>query len=292
MSQLSAVRIQWTMASGAALIGLFALGGQASPDELPRVGTSFTDCTGCPQMVVVPAGSFIMGSKMEEEAHNGDEEPTHRVTIAKPFAVGRFEITRGQYAAFVEATGHKTGDSCWVWIGTLFKNAKGKSFRDPGYQQADDHPVACVSWDDAQAYAEWLSAETHENYRLLSEAEWEYAARAGTTSAFATGDALLTKKQANFDADGTVQVGSYDANGFGLQDMHGNLWEWVQDCYADSYKDAPEDGSARKDNSDCKRVNRGGGWGDYPKYLRSASRKSDSPTGWFSVVGFRLARTL
>ena len=274
------------------MLSLSAFSGQAFTDELPKVGSSFTDCAGCPEMVVVPAGSFTMGSHVKEDGRLSDEEPTHRVTIAKPFAVGRFEITRGQYAAFVEATGHKTGDTCWIWIGTLYKNAKGKSFRDPGYEQGDDHPVACISWFDAQAYAAWLSAKTHQNYRLLSEAEWEYAARAGTTSAFVTGDAAMTKKQAHFDADGAVVVGKYDANGFGLKDMHGNLWEWVQDCYVDSYKNSPEDGSAVKDFAKCKRVTRGGGWGDFPKYLRSASRRWDTPSSWFSVVGFRLARTL
>jgi formylglycine-generating enzyme required for sulfatase activity len=291
MSQLSSALTQWTMASGAALIVLFAPGGHASPDELPKVGTSFTDCAGCPEMVVVPAGSFTMGSPTEEDGHHDDEEPAHRVTIAKPLAISRFEITRGQFLAFVEATGRETGNSCYVWRGEDLKNVKGKSFRDPGYQQTDDHPVACVSWTDVQAYAQWLSEKTHQNYRLLSEAEWEYAARAGTATAFATGD-TLTEKQANFNTSGTVKVGSYPANAFGLHDMHGNLWEWVQDCYVDSYKDSPIDGFPRKDSSGCKRVNRGGGWIDYPKFMRSASRKWDSPTDWFSVLGFRLARTI
>jgi formylglycine-generating enzyme required for sulfatase activity len=292
MCQASALHSQCVRAIGAVLIGLFAIAGQASPDELPSAGTAFTDCAGCPEMVVVPAGSFTMGSQEKEDGRHSDEEPLHAVTIAKPFAVSRLEITLGQYSAFVEATGHKAGDTCWIWVGTLYKNVKGKSFRDPGYEQADDHPVACISWYDAQAYAAWLSAETHQNYRLLSEAEWEYAARAGTASAFATGDVALTKKQAHFDAGGAVSVGNYDANGFGLQDMHGNVWEWVQDCYVDSYKNAPEDGSSIKDFDRCKRVNRGGGWGDYPKYLRSASRGWDTPSSWYSVVGFRLARTL
>lgn len=273
------------------MIGLFALGGRASVDELPKAGTSFTDCTGCPEMVVVPAGSFTMGSPREEEGHHNDEEPAHRVTIAKPLAISRFEITRGQFSAFADATGHKTGSSCYVWQGENLKNVKGKSFRDPGYKQTDDHPVACVSWPDVQAYARWLSEKTHQKYRLLSEAEWEYAARAGTTTVFATGDAL-TEKQANFNTSGTVKVGSYQANVFGLHDMHGNLWEWVQDCYVDNYNDSPIDGSANKDSSGCKRVNRGGGWIDYPKYMRSASRKWDSPADWFSVIGFSLARAI
>ena len=197
MPQLSAVPARWTIAGGVAFVVVVVLGGQAFPDELPRAGTSFTDCKGCPEMVVVPAGSYIMGSPMEEDGHHSDEEPAHRVTIAKPFAVGRLEITRGQFLAFVAATGRKPGLSCWVWHGEDLKNVKGKSYLDPGYQQTNDHPVACVSWIDAQAYAQWLSAKTHQNYRLLSEAEWEYAARAGTTTEFSTGD-TLTEKQANF----------------------------------------------------------------------------------------------
>jgi formylglycine-generating enzyme required for sulfatase activity len=233
-----------------------------------------------------------MGSKEKEDGRLDDEGPLHRVTIAKPFAVSRLEITLGQYSAFVEATGHMTGETCWIYIGTLYKHAQGKSFLDPGYQQAENSPVACISWYDAQAYAAWLSAETRQNYRLLSEAEWEYAARAGTTTAFATGDVTITKDQAHFDADGATSVGNYDANGFGLQDMHGNVCEWVQDCYVDSYTDAPQDGSAVKDYDKCKRVNRGGSWGDYPKYLRSASRRWDTPTSRYSMVGFRVARTL
>ena len=291
MPQSSAVHTQW-IASGAALIGLFAFCGQASAGDQPKVGTSFTDCAGCPEMVVVPAGRFTMGSQVNEDGHLSDEEPTHPVTIVKPFAVGRLEITLGQYKEFVEATGHKAGEACWIWIGAVYKYAEGKSFRDPGYQQGDDHPAACVSWYDAQAYAAWLSAKTHQNYRLLSEAEWEYVARAGTTSAFATTDTLLTKEKAHFDADGAVEVGKYDANGFGLKDMHGNVWEWVQDCYVDSYKGSSDDGSAVPEFDKCRRVNRGGGWGDYPKYLRSASRRWDNPASWFSVVGFRLARAL
>ncbi len=289
--QFSSALALWTIAGGAALVGFFALGGPAFPAELPRAGTSFTDCKSCPEMVVVPAGSFIMGSPLDEDGHHSDEEPAHRVTIAKPFAVGRFEITRGQFLTFVAATGHRPGNSCWVWHGEDLKNVKGNSFRDPGYLQTDDHPVACISWTDAQAYAHWLSAETHQDYHLLSEAEWEFAARAGTTTAFATGN-VLTEKQANFNTSGTVKVGSYAANAFGPQDMHGNLWEWVEDCYVDSYKGATTDGSTAEDRINCKRVSRGGGWVDYPKYLRSASRKWDSPASWFSVLGFRLARIL
>ena len=144
-----------------------------------------------------------------------DEGLQHRVTILKPFAVGKYEVTLGQYAEFIRETKHKAG-SCDVPI--------GKSWNDPGFEQSNDHPVVCVSWDDASNYAYWLSMKTGHEYRLLTEAEWEYAARAGTTMAYHFGRMLLGN-QANYDNnEGTVAVGSFPANAFGLHDMHGNGW--------------------------------------------------------------------
>ncbi len=158
-------------------------------EECLKPGDVFRDLPGGPEMVVVPAGTFTMGSRKDEEDRsaedNMDEDPLHDVTITMPFAVGKFEVTRGQFAAFVEATGHKTGASCYAWNGTEWKDTAGKSWRDPGFAQTDDHPVACLSWDDAKAYVAWLAKETGKAYRLLSEAEWEYAARAGTTGPYA-----------------------------------------------------------------------------------------------------------
>ena len=210
-----------------------------------EAGSVFRDCVQCPEMVVVPAGSFVMGSPSSEAGRNDDEGPQRRVTIGSAFAVGKHEVTRGEYGRFVSETGHSSGDSCWVFDGK-WKERSGYSWKDPGFDQSNDHPVACVSWNDAKRYVRWLSGKTGERYRLLSEAEWEYAARAGTTGPYHTGG-TISAGQANYgrNNDGTVPVGRYGSNGFGLHDMHGNVWEWVEDCWS----------------GDCgKRVLRGGSW--------------------------------
>ncbi len=280
---------------------------------VPGSGDSFRDkladgkpCPSCPEMVVLPAGTFTMGSPDNEEGRSSDEGPRHDVTIAVPFAVGRFEVTRGQYATFIKATGHKTADSCYVWNGTEWKDTPGKSWRDPGYQQSDDHPVACVSWDDAKAYVAWLANETGRGYRLLSEAEWEYAARAGSTTAYSWG-ATASHANANYGkfecCDGlatgkdkwvnTAPVGQFPANAFGLYDMHGNVWEWVEDCYEDSYSSAPKDGAARTTSGCNIRVIRGGSWiNSLPWILRAADRYRLRPGYRLVSYGFRVARTL
>ena len=161
------------------------------------------------------------------------------------------------------------------------------------YAQQADHPAAYVSWDDAQAYVAWLKEETgDQRYRLLSEAEWEYATRAETSSLYAFGD-TITKEQANFDSDGTVSVGSYDANGFGLYDVHGNVWEWVEDCWHPNYDGLPADGSAWEEPSCDDQVLRGGAWdSDDTSLLRSAQRGTGSKDEHFNNVGFRIARML
>jgi formylglycine-generating enzyme required for sulfatase activity len=262
-----------------ALMVTFALGmtGRVDAQDKLKPGDTFRDCEGCPEMVVVPAGSFMMGSPESEKDRENDEGPQHEVTVAKPFAVGRFEITRGQFEEFAKATDFKVDASC--------------SFRDPGVKQTDEHPVVCVSWDDTLTYARWLSTKTGHNYRQLTEAEWEYSARAGTTTAYATGK-TITKKQANFDSSGTVKVGQFAANRFGLYDMHGNVWEWIRDCYVNSYKDAPLDGSSIKDSNGCWRIARDGAWYGFPDWLRSANRYRYRPELRVNYLGFRLARTL
>ena len=255
------------------------------PQAGPAVGTVFRDCEGCPEMVVVPAGEYLMGSPTSEEGRADDEGPRHRVTIGEPFAVGVYEVTRGEYARFVAETGHATGDSCWTYESGEWKDRSGRSWRDPGFAQTDWHPAACVSWDDVQGYMRWLSKETGWEYRLLSESEWEYVARAGTTTPFHTGRTISTD-QANYDGnytygggregeyrERTVPVGSFGPNGFGLHDVHGNVWEWTQDCWNESYRGAPVDGSAWE-RGDCgRRVVRGGSWDDVPGNLRSADRR-------------------
>ncbi len=289
---------------GSALDPAFA-GQRAAGDE-------FTDCEDCPVMVAVPAGRFTMGSPKREKDRQEDEGPLRKVKIGKAFGVGKFEVTRGQYAAFVVDGGYAVADKCWTDEEAEGKERSDRSFRNPGYEQTDDDPVVCVSWDDAQAYVKWLSRKTGATYRLLSESEWEYAARAGSQTRFSFGDAdsqlcdvgngLDNTAAAKFPwltgnscTDGyayTAPVGSFAANDFALYDMHGNVWEWAEDCYHDSYRNAPLD-EASWTTGDCKyRVVRGGGSGGFPPILRSANRLRYSPNGRYDYLGFRVARTL
>ena len=245
----------------------------------PPPGTTFQDCAQCPEMVVVPSGSFMMGSPESEQARDDDEGPVHRVTIARPFAVGVYEVTFGEWDACVSGGGcggYRPDDKGW-----------GRGSR----------PVILVSKEDAKAYVEWLSRKTGEEYRLLSEAEWEYVARAGTTTRYWWGDAI-GRNRANCSGCGsrynlvTAPVGSFSANPFGLHDVHGNVWEWVEDCWNYRYRGAPSDGSAWQ-MGDCDvRVLRGGSWYNAPWSLRSAERIGDTSGPRDFLVGFRVARTL
>ncbi len=249
-----------------------------------QVGETFRDCATCPDMVVLPAGKFMMGSPKGERGRYVSEGPQHQVTIPKPFAVGKYEVTVGQYAEFVRETRHKTAN-CYY--------PQGASWHGPGFKQSNNNPVVCVSWYDASTYVNWLSAKTGHEYRLLTEAEWEYAARAGTTTAYHFGRTLLSN-QAQYKSQGTVAVGSFPANAFGLHDMHGNVWEWVEDCWHFYYTGAPTDGSAWL--SGCENVNkrgvRGGSWYLEPEELRSANRDRNDASGRGNNFGFRVARTL
>ena len=261
--------------------------------ELTRPGGRFRDdCAGCPQMVVIPAGSFMMGSPESEEGRDDDEGPEHQVEIGEPFAVGAYEVTRDEYGTFVSETGHAGGTSCWVYTGGEWKEREGADWRNPGYSQTGRDPVACVNWEDAQKYVEWLRGKTGEEYRLLSEAEWEYAARAGSGTRYSFGDDI-SPNDANYgNIRKTQPVGSYRANGYGLYDMHGNVWEWVEDCWNDNYEGAPTDGKAWKSGDCSRRVLRGGSWSDLPRGLRAAYRFGLGTGIRISVNGFRLARTL
>ena len=238
-------------------------------------GTTFRDCPECPEMVVVPAGRFLMGSPESEE-----ERPVHRVTIGYPFAVGMYEVTIEEWYACVAE-----GYCSW------FNERDDEDWR---------RPVIFVRWEEAQGYVRWLSGKTGEAYRLLSESEWEYVARAGTTTRYWWGDEI-GRNRANCDGCGsrwdnkrTAPVGSFSPNPFGLYDVHGNVWEWVEDCANESYHGAPTDGSAWEESGiptrgmRCPRVLRGGSWSSRPRNIRSASRL----WGFASSVGFRVARTL
>ena len=251
-----------------------------------RPSDSFRECDTCPEMVVVPAGSFMMGSPDDEKSRGKSEGPQHRVTFARSFAVGRFAVTFDEWDACVAdggCNGYAPDDGGW-----------GRGRR----------PVIYVSWDDANLYVAWLSRKTGKIYRLLSEAEREYVTRAGTTTPFWWGASISTR-QANYsddDAPGsgskeedpqrTLPVNSFQPNPWGLYQVHGNVSEWTQDCYHDGYAGAPSDGSAWTSGDCSHRVVRGGAWFDPPGNLRAASRGSDAATDWDGLEGFRLARTL
>jgi formylglycine-generating enzyme required for sulfatase activity len=266
----------------------------------------------CPEMVVIPAGSFSMGSpaggwfSSGEEGRTDVEGPQTEVRITRPFALGRHALTRGQFAAFVAATGYDMSGVASVYIGGALKHRADRGWRDPGFVQTDAHPVICVSWDDAQTYVGWLSERTGENYRLPTEAEWEYAARGGTTTPFWTG-ATISTSQANYDGNYTYGNGvkglyreqtvavddlSFPANPFGLFHILGNVQEWVQDKAAD-YTGAVRDGSiAVEEEGESRRMIRGGSWFHTPADLRSARRFAEDPDERLAFVGFRVARTL
>ena len=250
-----------------------------------QVGETFRECETCPEMVVLPAGKFTMGSPEGEKGRFDNEGPQHRVSIPKPFAVGKYEVTVGQYAEFVRETKHKT-ENC--------DYPEGHSWDDPSFKQTNNHPVVCVHWGDALAYTYWLSAKIGHEYRLLTEAEWEYAARAGRTTAYHFGHVLLSN-QAQYDNDGTVAVGGFPANVFGLYDMHGNVWEWVDGCWRGDYTGLTMSSELLIGCSDFGsdfRVLRGGSWYDGPEGLRSAVRVgSDAADRNYSFC-FRVARTL
>lgn len=233
-------------------------------------------CAACPEMVVLPRGEFVMGSPGSEAGHDGDESPQRAVTIDYGLAVGRYEVTWAEWNACVAdggCNGHRPSDLGW----------------DEGRR-----PVINVSWHDTQAYVAWLNSKVEGMpYRLLSEADWEYAAWAGTTTVYSTGE-TITARQANFGRNigRTVPVGSYAPNPFGLYDMHGNVWEWVADCRNNSHQGAPTDGSAWTTGNCSGRVGRGGSWDHSPQVLRSTGRVGLSPELRNYNIGFRLARTL
>ena len=293
--------------AGRALAGAVLVLMAGATDAQPA-GTTFRDCPECPEMVVVPSGRFQMGSPSSDKGRLDDEGPVHEVTIARPFAVGVNEVTRGEFARFAEATGRSTGNDCESYESGEWKARSGRHWRDPGFSQTDEHPVVCVRWNDAQAYVRWLSRETGEAYRLPSEAEWEYVARAGTKTARYWGEsesgqcryANGADASTDFDwrtgcNDGharTAPVGSYEANGYGLHDVLGNVWEWVEDCWNESYRGAPRDGSAWTSEECGRRVLRGGSWHVNPRHLRSADRARSYTSNRYIYAGFRVARTL
>jgi len=296
------------------------------PAGAPPAGAAFNDCPACPRMVVVPAGTFTMGSPASEPERAKNEDPQRTVSVPS-FAISETEVTRAQYAAFAKDTGRITGGGCNTVGQGEWNHDAGASWTDPRFPQGDDHPVVCVSWQDAEDYAAWLARKTGKDYRLPSESEWEYAARGGTTTAYFWGanvddgcgsanfgDRSLVRgvpgmlevvrkdlasghmraRLAGCDDGGvfTTAAGRYAANPFGLRDMTGNAWEWIEDCYEDSFDTLPLDGKARTRDDCAWRIVRGGSWDDYPTDVRSASRHQVPPTSKRDDGGFRVARGL
>ena len=259
---------------------------------MPLPNNRFRDCAECPAMVAVPPGTFTMGAPESEPLSQPNERPQRTVSIPA-FAASAHEVTFAQWDACMAAGG------CGGYTPNDYNELDGDGFG------RGDRPVINVSWHDAQLYVDWLSRSSGQRYRLLTESEWEYAARAGTATPFHTGE-TITPEQANFDGlydypaenydesglyhDQTVPVGTFAPNAFGLYDMHGNVLEWVQDCYG-HYASAPNDGSAVEGDG-CRRVLRGGSWTGLPWSLRSAWRDRSDAGHRFIDIGFRVARTL
>lgn len=279
---------------------------------------TFVDCLECPRMTLVPAGRYTMGALPGEEDREGLDEPfrrrsePRREVVVPDFAIGIYEVTRAQYRRFVTATGRRAG-GCFVWADVAFVHDADRSWRSPGFEQDDDHPAVCVSWDDARAYVEWLSERAGKRYRLPSEAEWEYAARAGGSAirswgddpslacAHANGADRTTRARVPGAIDGTVHqcsdghpytapVGRFRPNAFGVHDVLGNAAEWTQDCWNADYANARADARANT-NGDCSmRVVRGGAWDEGPAGLRVAYRVGSPTTIRVYGRGFRVAR--
>ena len=259
------------------------------------------------EMVRIPAGEFRMGSRGRDADDGG--KPIHRVTVPT-FKLGKYEVTVGQFRAFVVATGYLTvaerregkdgGCHTRPWKRSLRPWNSGHSWREPGYTVADDQPVVCVTWEDVQSFINWLNDRTGGNYRLPSEAEWEYAARAGSTTEYSWGDDIgnnLANCANDYCGDRwehTAPAGSFPTNAWGLHDMHGNVTEWVQDCWHDSYEGAPKDGSAWTSGYCLDRVLRGGSWSDSSGLLRFTRRQLASAGQYqpyrSDTIGFRLAQ--
>ena len=248
-----------------AAVGCALLVGQLRP------GTKFSDCDECPEMIVIPPGSFTMGDSVYGN-------PPHRVKIRRPFAVAKDLVTRQEYQAFASEGGYSV-DRSWQSVG-----------------QNGDDPVVNVNWDDAQAYVSWLSGKAHHEYRLLSESEYEYAERAGSTTMFWWGDeAAPVCLYANYHecASGPARAGAYRPNAFGLDDMTGNTFEWVEDCWHPDYHGAPSDGAAWTSSGCSSRVMRGTPWFvTDPTPLRSSRRDTSDSGNRSDVIGFRVARNL
>ncbi len=286
----------------------------------------FRDCPDCPVMVALPPGGFMMGAPASEEAaegvpqeYRGRSAPQTRITFPAGVMIGKFPVTRQEYWNFLSATRHPPGASCWhltdVGGGSWrYQERPELNWQNPGFSQTPDDPAVCVSWNDAVAYAAWLSQRTGKRYRLPSEAEWEYSARAGTPGprwwpggretacAYANvrdfslaGHYNFVRNETFFQcSDGyshTSPVTAFAANPFGLHDMLGNVWQWAQDCWNTDLKGIPTNGNPRLSGDCSLRVARGGSWSDLPWIVRAGSRGRVTAGNRNTITGFRVSRT-
>src|SRR5215472_6626131 len=283
-------------------------------------GSTFRDCPNCPDMVVIPAGSFQMGAAPGESARYqvptidaGRDEPQHKVTLAKPFALAKFDVTRGEFAAFARATGFQPRPGCQTVVAGEWMPQLRASWEEPGYAQTDRDPVVCMNQLEILAFLRWLHNATGKDYRLPSEAEWEYAQRAGTTTAFYwgndpkgaclyenIGDEAMARRSGNRGAigcndrfPGVAPVGSFKPNPFGLFDMAGNIFVFTADCWNEGYAGAPSDGSAWMTGDCTRHVARKVGFGTVNAWmLRSANRHDEGDFAKRNRFGFRVALSL
>jgi formylglycine-generating enzyme required for sulfatase activity len=299
----------------------------AAPNAHSKHPQTFRDCVGCAEMVFIPGGSFTMGSAADDPTADALEQPSHQVRV-RSFAAGKFDVSVAEWRKFARATKRPTASGC-QWTGKDGPDAEKASWEDLGFPQTPQDPVVCVSWGDAKDYAGWLSNKTGKRYRLLSEAEWEYASRAGVRSAYRWKPGT-SHEFANHGTEeccgglakgrdkwvNTSPGGAFPPNGFGLYDMNGNVMQWVEDCFAPTYSDTPRDGAADvksvpiNTTGDLKdlngtmtcdyRVLRGGDWAQQARWIRSAARSFAPPPGpgprlnnyRSGGVGFRVARDL
>jgi formylglycine-generating enzyme required for sulfatase activity len=284
----------------AALLLILAGAARAAPDD-----RDFRECADCPLMVGIPAGPFDMGSAASEAGRFDSEGPQHRVTV-KPFALGKYPVSGAEFLRFLSASGYQPAP-CNVLLGLQWRSPGHGLAYAPTETQSPQWPATCLNWNDAQAYLAWLNARLRSqgvrgHYRLPSEAEWEYAARAGNSAArwwgeqVGSGNANCAGCGSAWDGREIAPVGSFAANGFGLYDMLGNVWQWVEDCWNDSYVGAPVDGSAWLSGDCSRRVLRGGSWSSLPVFVRSAARSRARADGqdfdYSSYATFRVARSL
>lgn len=288
--------------------------------RVAALGPSFRDCPGCPMMVVLPSARFVMGSPATEEGRYNYEGPQRTVTIGRSFAIAKYKVTRAEWSMFVRESRHRSAEGCMHFTGKQWLRDVSRNWENPGFSQTDDHPAVCINWQDAKAFATWLSRRSGKVYRLPSEAEWEYAARAGTVSARPWDEAHITRGHGSTPSSCTAANGAdlstrragldfpkvaecddgypytspvirFAPNRFDLYDMIGNAWEWTEDCWLQDYGLAPTDAKPATEGANCGlRAVRGGGWTNPPSDLRSAVRVFANPRLGYNYVGLRIAR--